>query len=346
MNKIIITTIAATLSLAAQTIDSGPRQLTVVPFASLGTPSDGTIVTCSDCAPVTPCAGSGSGAFAKRVGGVWQCTSGFNVPVVAGNPNQLGTTCTATASAAAMVTDGTTPGSIWFCAWDTSLAAVTSWYLLPSTLGTGPYTISATSSTPASGTAAARPACSGGTLGTLYYATDTFALTPCVAETAAWGAALNTSGKVAIILNTTTGSIDTYDSTSGLTTGRGNYRQVCSTFNGGGSALASGSSVGTSLDYRPPLQYGGTVVSWTVRVDAGTAGFRVWRTTSATANPTVSDTITTADLAIAANTLLTSTTMTNFTSSVAPTLAVGDSIAIQLNAAATATWAQFCLNYR
>lgn len=53
-------------------------------FAALGTPANGTIRNCTDCTPTTAascpatkascvCAGSGSGAIAVRVNGVWDC---------------------------------------------------------------------------------------------------------------------------------------------------------------------------------------------------------------------------------------------------------------------------------
>ncbi len=45
-------------------------------FAQLGSPADGTTYYCSDCTQVTPCAGSGTGAFAQRVNGAWACNSG------------------------------------------------------------------------------------------------------------------------------------------------------------------------------------------------------------------------------------------------------------------------------
>jgi hypothetical protein len=45
-------------------------------FATLGTPGDGTTYYCSDCDQATPCVGSGTGAFAQRVNGVWECESG------------------------------------------------------------------------------------------------------------------------------------------------------------------------------------------------------------------------------------------------------------------------------
>jgi hypothetical protein len=42
-------------------------------FAGLGTPANGTFTYCSDCTVANPCAGSGTGALAKRLNGVWVC---------------------------------------------------------------------------------------------------------------------------------------------------------------------------------------------------------------------------------------------------------------------------------
>lgn len=42
-------------------------------FANLGTPVNGTFTFCPDCTIANPCAGSGTGAFAKRLNGVWVC---------------------------------------------------------------------------------------------------------------------------------------------------------------------------------------------------------------------------------------------------------------------------------
>jgi hypothetical protein len=42
-------------------------------FAALGTPVDGSVVYCSDCTFANPCAGSGTGALAKRLNGAWRC---------------------------------------------------------------------------------------------------------------------------------------------------------------------------------------------------------------------------------------------------------------------------------
>lgn len=40
---------------------------------NLGTPADGHFCYCSDCTIANPCAGSGTGAFAKRLNGAWVC---------------------------------------------------------------------------------------------------------------------------------------------------------------------------------------------------------------------------------------------------------------------------------
>jgi hypothetical protein len=43
------------------------------PFASLGTPPNGTFTYCNNCKAANPCAGGGTGAFAKRLNGGWVC---------------------------------------------------------------------------------------------------------------------------------------------------------------------------------------------------------------------------------------------------------------------------------
>lgn len=48
-------------------------QLAAVTQANLGMPADGTITYCSDCTIANPCAGSGTGAIAKRLNGIWVC---------------------------------------------------------------------------------------------------------------------------------------------------------------------------------------------------------------------------------------------------------------------------------
>jgi len=42
-------------------------------FSALGTPANGVVMYCSDCTLANPCAGGGTGAFAKRLNGVWVC---------------------------------------------------------------------------------------------------------------------------------------------------------------------------------------------------------------------------------------------------------------------------------
>src|ERR1700719_3295564 len=64
-------------------------------FAGLGTPANGTVLSCSDCTLANPCAGSGTGAIAERLNGVWVCNGGgvstvpFNIVTGATNANAL-----------------------------------------------------------------------------------------------------------------------------------------------------------------------------------------------------------------------------------------------------------------
>jgi hypothetical protein len=41
--------------------------------AELGTPPNGSLVYCADCIVANPCASGGTGAIAKRLGGIWVC---------------------------------------------------------------------------------------------------------------------------------------------------------------------------------------------------------------------------------------------------------------------------------
>lgn len=52
---------------------TGALFFTGITNANLGTPTNGHIVFCSDCTIANPCAGSGTGALAKRLNGVWVC---------------------------------------------------------------------------------------------------------------------------------------------------------------------------------------------------------------------------------------------------------------------------------
>lgn len=52
---------------------TGSLFISGVTNANLGTPSNNTIIICSDCTIANPCAGGGTGALAKRLNGVWVC---------------------------------------------------------------------------------------------------------------------------------------------------------------------------------------------------------------------------------------------------------------------------------
>lgn len=57
--------------------EKGSFAIATKTFAGLGTPSNGTFYYCSDCLIGTnPCVGSGNGAFAERLNGVWVCGEG------------------------------------------------------------------------------------------------------------------------------------------------------------------------------------------------------------------------------------------------------------------------------
>jgi hypothetical protein len=48
-------------------------QMGAVTFSLLGSEANGSVVYCSDCTIANPCAGSGTGALAKKLNGVWVC---------------------------------------------------------------------------------------------------------------------------------------------------------------------------------------------------------------------------------------------------------------------------------
>ena len=56
----------------AQVVNFGGVDAAVT-FSTLGTPANGSYEYCSNCTITSPCAGSGTGAFAKRLNGVWVC---------------------------------------------------------------------------------------------------------------------------------------------------------------------------------------------------------------------------------------------------------------------------------
>ncbi len=60
----------------AQNPTSTARRLAPTIFSKLGTPPNGDVRYCSDCAATAPCTGSGTGADAYRVAGAWNCNTG------------------------------------------------------------------------------------------------------------------------------------------------------------------------------------------------------------------------------------------------------------------------------
>jgi hypothetical protein len=64
---------SSSLSLHSPATGGAGWALGAVTFANLGTPTNGVIIYCSDCTEADPCAGSGTGALAKRINSVWVC---------------------------------------------------------------------------------------------------------------------------------------------------------------------------------------------------------------------------------------------------------------------------------
>ena len=84
----------------------------------------------------------------------------------------------------------------------------------------------------------------------------------------------------------------------------------------------------------------GTISAWSIGVDAGTCTVKCWKIATGTAVPTIADVINTSGVAIAANTYVRSTTLTDFTTTA---VAAGDIFAFDLTATATATKITFAL---
>lgn len=109
---------------------------------------------------------------------------------------------------------------------------------------------------------------------------------------------------------------------------------VTGTFDGGGSALATGT---TTVPFTVP--YSGTITGWSISVDTGTATFKVWKKADGTAIPTISDLINTSGVAISTGTHIRSSTVSDFGANTAVT--AGDQIIIALTTVASATKAIF-----
>jgi hypothetical protein len=64
------------IGVESTTITNAPSPSLVfqeVLFSALGAAQNGTVAYCSDCTFANPCAGSGTGAIAKRLNGAWRC---------------------------------------------------------------------------------------------------------------------------------------------------------------------------------------------------------------------------------------------------------------------------------
>jgi hypothetical protein len=81
------------------------------------------------------------------------------------------------------------------------------------------------------------------------------------------------------------------------------------------------------------VPYSGTIIGWSIAVDAGTCTIKFCRKASGTAVPTISDSINTSGVAISSGTLVESTTVSDFTST---TVTAGDIIIAIATAVATA----------
>lgn len=111
-------------------------------------------------------------------------------------------------------------------------------------------------------------------------------------------------------------------------------RVVGYTFDGGGSGLATQTSVPFVIPFGCALQ------SWNISVDAGTATVKVWKKANGTAIPTGADSINTSGVAISSGTSVHSTTLTDFTTT---TFTANDIFIIDLSAVATATKVGFTM---
>jgi hypothetical protein len=68
----ILTYVLGSTTMITVNANGGLRQ-TGVAYASLGTPTNGTVIYCTDCTKATPCNSGGTGTLAKRYNGAWDC---------------------------------------------------------------------------------------------------------------------------------------------------------------------------------------------------------------------------------------------------------------------------------
>lgn len=78
INRILTLLLLLTISMGAYAQQGAGTAASIyrVLFANLGTPANGSVRYCIDCQATAPCASGGTGAFANRVNGAWNCGSG------------------------------------------------------------------------------------------------------------------------------------------------------------------------------------------------------------------------------------------------------------------------------
>jgi len=136
---------------------------------------------------------------------------------------------------------------------------------------------------------------------------------------------------------TTTG-----DSGTAVWTAQTALRVISAVFSGAGSALTAGTTV-PQYAACTTLAGAAKLMGYSILVDTGTATFKVWKNSSATAIPTVSDSISTSGFSIASGTKVHSTTLTDLSTT---TFAAGDNLCVQLSAVSgSVTDAKLILEY-
>ena len=113
--------------------------------------------------------------------------------------------------------------------------------------------------------------------------------------------------------------------------------QITAIFDGGGSAVTSGSTVYI------PCTFGASIVAYTIMVDTGTCTVKTWKVATGTAIPTVANSISTSGVSISTGTAIRSTTVTDFTTT---TITANNMLAFNITAVSGATKIIFTLEVR
>ncbi len=106
-------------------------------------------------------------------------------------------------------------------------------------------------------------------------------------------------------------------------------------FYNGGSAIAA-----NTQSFMITCPFAGTITGYTISVDTGTCTIKTWKKATGTARPTISDVISTSGVALSSNTVVHSTTTSDFTST---TVAANDMFIFVATSVASATVIEFTL---